>query len=91
MKTITEIEEEFDEQKLGHLNWCGNEDHECECSVKVEEIKSFYRKQIKGLLKGLKIEEIHGENWKGKFPYQKPYNDLARESNNEIDKIIKDL
>lgn len=36
----------FDELKLGCLDWCGNEDHTCECSVKETEIKDFLKSQL---------------------------------------------
>ena len=38
--------EAFEKEKLGYLDWCGNEDHECECSVKEDEIKSFLRQSL---------------------------------------------
>lgn len=39
-------EEEFNRLELGRMAWCGNENHECECEVKTEEIKSFIRTHL---------------------------------------------
>lgn len=45
--SIKETLERFDEKELGQLDFCGNDDHECECSVKEEEIKQFITEEIK--------------------------------------------
>lgn len=33
--------ERFEKLELGFLDWCGNENHDCECSVKTEKILAF--------------------------------------------------
>lgn len=38
---------EWENRKLGLLEWCGNENHECQCEVKVDEILSFIISLIK--------------------------------------------
>ena|SRR3990167_2412033 len=84
-----EWEEEFDKQKLGYLDFCGNEDHECECSVKEEQIKSFIRHLLASsrsqVVETIKKSEITydkglekcGQNYKGHefvCHYKKGYN-----------------
>lgn len=44
---LKETLERFREKKLGQLDFCGNDDHECECTVKEEEIKQFITEEIK--------------------------------------------
>lgn len=57
---LIEREKEFDEQKLGELDFCGNEDHECDCMVKEEQIKTFHLQTIQGVLQKV-VEMIEGK------------------------------
>lgn len=61
LKEILKLQEdEFEKRKLGQLEFCGNEEHECECSVKEDEIKSFIQeynaKIIKAVCEDIKVE-----------------------------------
>ena len=60
--------EAFEKEKLGYLDWCGNEDHECECSVKEDEIKSFLRQSLLRFTRSV-IEKAMPEEKKENLEY----------------------
>ena len=52
-KHIEKKIKEFEEQGLLYLDFCGDDDHECECSVKDSQIKDFLRTSLaEAYLKG---------------------------------------
>jgi hypothetical protein len=51
-------EKEFDNKELNQLEWCGNEDHECECYQKKDAIKKFISDLLADQKKEL-IEDIY--------------------------------
>lgn len=93
MKTIKDIEKEFD-KKLLESNWTNNMSSPCKGII-----KSFYRDKIKEMLKGLKVDKLLGEE------FEQPLDEISLamkfqaivgnkiigNSNSKIDKLIKDL
>ena len=99
MKSIKQIEKEFDEKFI--IEDCTHTKlEECICpdlSTYPEQIKSFYRQQIKELLEELRIKKKKEHFWvvdwnnKNMEYLREGWNGAVAKINSKIDKIIKDL
>ena len=100
MTTMTPLQKEieaFEKEKLGDLNWCGNEDHECECSVKKNEIKSFLRQSLLRFTKSVIEETMPEEKTEDNdqdfyidYVRNKGWNEHHTQFKKNVERILKD-